>query len=61
MLVRNAQKLCGALALGMTMAIASQTSALAFGSYNERKEKTVEAKSPRKQNSHLCDRNSCLR
>jgi len=35
MLVKNAQKLCAALALGTTMAIASQPSALAFGSYEE--------------------------
>jgi hypothetical protein len=35
MLVKNAQKLCAALTLGMTMAIASQPSALAFGSYEE--------------------------
>lgn len=35
MLIKNAQKLCAALALGTTMAIASQPSALAFGSYME--------------------------
>lgn len=36
MLVKNAQKLCAALALGTTMAIASQPSALAyFDSYGE--------------------------